>query len=355
VNDHSTAPVIAEHGAAELPAVVVDSYNVEIKDGDKFIGDNASTRAFREILDQWRKAARKDGDDPLGDEPSSDISKKKLDKIIAGDDVEAAGVVLATVEEFAQALSSVIARFMKQKDWKNTERIVFGGGLRGSRVGELAISRAALLLKSQGMDIELCPIVHDPDEAGLIGAAHLAPSWLFAGHDAILAVDIGGTNMRTGVVRLKQKKGKSADLFDAEVIRSELWRHRDDKPSREEAVARLVDMLEGLIAWVAKEKIKVAPFIGIGVPGIVTVEGSIERGAQNLPGNWESSRFHLPRLLREAIPEIAGHQTAIVMHNDAVVQGLSEVPRMQDVERWAVLTMGTGLGNARFSNRRRDS
>ena len=39
------------------------------------------------------------------------------------------------------------------------------------------------------------------------------------------------------------------------------------------------------------------------------------------------------------------------MHNDAVVQGLSEVPFMTDVERWGVLTLGTGLGNARFTNR----
>jgi hypothetical protein len=39
------------------------------------------------------------------------------------------------------------------------------------------------------------------------------------------------------------------------------------------------------------------------------------------------------------------------MHNDAVVQGLSEIPFMQDVERWGVLTIGTGLGNARFTNR----
>ncbi|MNY65174.1 hypothetical protein D3C86_2024030 [compost metagenome] len=40
------------------------------------------------------------------------------------------------------------------------------------------------------------------------------------------------------------------------------------------------------------------------------------------------------------------------LHNDAVVQGLSEMPFMQDVERWAVLTVGTGLGNASFTNRR---
>ena len=42
------------------------------------------------------------------------------------------------------------------------------------------------------------------------------------------------------------------------------------------------------------------------------------------------------------------------MHNDGVAQGLSEVPFMQDTERWGVLTIGTGLGNARFTNRRKD-
>jgi len=56
----------------------------------------------------------------------------------------------------------------------------------------------------------------------------------------------------------------------------------------------------------------------------------------------------------EAIPQIGDHDTAVLMHNDGVVQGLSEVPFMQDVEHWGVLTIGTGLGNARFTNRRKD-
>jgi hypothetical protein len=34
------------------------------------------------------------------------------------------------------------------------------------------------------------------------------------------------------------------------------------------------------------------------------------------------------------------------MHNDAVIQGLSQLPLVQDIARWAVLTIGTGLGNA---------
>ncbi len=52
-----------------------------------------------------------------------------------------------------------------------------------------------------------------------------------------------------------------------------------------------------------------------------------------------------------AIPQIGEQDTAIVMHNDGVVQGLSEMPFMRDVKSWGVLTIGTGLGNAHFTNR----
>jgi hypothetical protein len=49
--------------------------------------------------------------------------------------------------------------------------------------------------------------------------------------------------------------------------------------------------LKGLIA-AAKKGMKLAPFIGVGCPGIIENDGSINRGAQNLPGNWESSKFN---------------------------------------------------------------
>jgi hypothetical protein len=41
----------------------------------------------------------------------------------------------------------------------------------------------------------------------------------------------------------------------------------------------------------------------------------------------------------------------LVVHNEAVVQDLSEAPFKSEVDRWGVLTIGTGLGNARFTNR----
>jgi hypothetical protein len=87
---------------------------------------------------------------------------------------------------------------------------------------------------------------------------------------------------------------------------------------------------------------------------VIREDGGIEKGAQNLPGNWESSKFNLPAQLVEAIPMIGDHDTAALMHNDGVAQGLSEVPFMQEVTHWGVLTIGTGLGNARFTNRKRD-
>ncbi|HSU06878.1 MAG TPA: hypothetical protein VLI93_15030, partial [Acetobacteraceae bacterium] len=96
---------------------------------------------------------------------------------------------------------------------------------------------------------------------------------------------------------------------------------------------------------------KLAPFIGIGCPGLIAEDGSIDRGGQNLPGDWESSGFNLPQRIRSAVPSIGGRDTIVLMHNDAVVQGLSEAPWMQQVTHWGVLTIGTGLGNACFVNR----
>jgi len=341
---------IAVHGADVLPSVSVSSYNLELRDKDGFIGDRASKRAFLAKLDDWRDRLGRLDADPFGDVETEELSKKQLDKAIQGEDPEAAALVHAAVEDFAQELAGVIRRFRRTKGWEKVERIAVGGGFRNSRIGELAIARTGILLKADGIDIGMKPIRHHPDEAGLIGAAHLMPAWMLAGHDAILAIDIGGTNIRAGIVALHLKKG--SDLSKAEVLKSDLWRHADDEPSRTATIDRLADMLGELIARAKKDGVTLAPVIGIGCPGIVEADGSIDRGGQNLPGgNWESEHFNLPAALTKAIPEIGGHETLIVMHNDAVVQGLSEVPEMQDVAEWGVVTIGTGLGNATYVNR----
>jgi predicted NBD/HSP70 family sugar kinase len=349
--DTLTTSGIGRHGATRLPSVDVDSYNIELKDDDGFLGDRASKGAFRKILDSLRKPLKKNGEDPLGNKSAEAIAKSALDEALVGDDVGAAALVHGAIEEFAQELAYVTRRFLKTKAWADTERIVVGGGFRQSRVGELAIARTDIILKAEDFKVDVVPIRFHPDEAGLIGCLHLAPSWIFEAQDGILAVDIGGTNIRCGVVETRAKK--APDLSKASVWKFELWRHADDEPTREGAVKRLVRMLKDLIAAADTEGLRLAPFIGIACPGVINEDGTIEKGAQNLPGNWESSKFNLPASLTEAIPRIGGHDTAVLMHNDAVAQGLSEVPIMQDVDHWGVLTIGTGLGNARFTNRRK--
>jgi predicted NBD/HSP70 family sugar kinase len=345
----TTPAALGVHGATRLPAVDVDSYNLELKDDEGFLGDRASRQAFHAILENWRKPLRKLGADPFGDTASDELSRPKLDVVLKEGDPEAAAVIQSAIEDYAQELALVTRRFLKAKAWAGTERIVIGGGLRESRIGELAIARANLILKADDFKIEMVPIHNDPDEAALIGSLFLAPAWIFKGHDSILAVDIGGTNIRAGVVL--PDVAKAADLTKASVWKSEKWRHADEKLTREKAVDELIGMLKELMKRARKEGLNLAPFIGIACPGKIEEHGSIAKGAQNLPGNWESSRFNLPARLAEAIPTIDDHDVTILMHNDAVVQGLSEVPHMRDVKHWGALTIGTGLGNARFTNR----
>ena len=342
------ASAIGPHGAKELPLVGVESYNLELKDDEGFIGDRASKGAFYALLEEARAQVSEVADDPLGDKPAEEIGKKRLDKLLAEGSPDAACLIQGAAEEFAQRLVGVVRRFIRLKAWRDVTRVVVGGGFRESRVGEMVIGRASIILKSHRIAIDFVPIRNHPDEAGLIGCIHLAPKWIFSGHDSLVAVDIGGSNFRCGIVELAVDK--APDLSRAKVWKSALWRHADEKPGRTEAIEQLGEMIRGLVSDAEKEKLRLAPFIGIGCPGLIAADGSIERGAQNLPGNWESSRFHLPDAISEMIPSIGDHKTLVLMHNDAVVQGLSEAPFMRDVEQWGVLTIGTGLGNASFKN-----
>jgi len=74
---------VLSHGGRVLPAVTVDTYNEELRDEEGFVGDRASGRAFRAILEDWRDKLRAQGEDPFGDTPTREISKSKLDKVLA--------------------------------------------------------------------------------------------------------------------------------------------------------------------------------------------------------------------------------------------------------------------------------
>lgn len=177
----------------------MDTYNAELRDDGGFIGDRASNQAFRSSFDDIREQMRQIDADPIGDLPTKDIGKKKLDQLMAGSGSKAAPMLLGTVETFTHEFATVIHQFLRLRAWRGTQRIVVGGGLRASQIGELAIG-CATVAQADNKDIDLQPIRHDPDGADLIGCIHLAPSWVFSGHDSILAVDLGGSKMRAAVV-----------------------------------------------------------------------------------------------------------------------------------------------------------
>jgi hypothetical protein len=86
-------PAVAAHGATRLPSVDLDSYNVELKDDEGFLGDRASKGAFRKLIENWRSALRRLGADPLGEDSSEELTKKRLDDLLARGDPEAAGII----------------------------------------------------------------------------------------------------------------------------------------------------------------------------------------------------------------------------------------------------------------------
>jgi hypothetical protein len=137
-----TMPPVARHGARNLVAVDIDSYNCELRDNDGFIGDRVSKGAFRKMIDHIRRAVRKRGDDPLGEEETHELSKAELDNFLLEGDPEVAGIIQGAVEDFSQELALVVQRFLKLKEWKRMERIVIGGA--SGRVASESLSPAKI-------------------------------------------------------------------------------------------------------------------------------------------------------------------------------------------------------------------
>jgi hypothetical protein len=107
---------------------------------------------------------------------------------------------------------------------------------------------------------------------------HLAPPWIFSGHDSIPGADIGGSNIRIGIVALNLRK--APDLSSSKVLAAERWCHADDQPHRDVAVERLAGMLRAMITRADNQNLQLVPFIGIGCPRLIREDGSIEEGGQ---------------------------------------------------------------------------
>ncbi|HEX2116662.1 MAG TPA: ROK family protein [Alphaproteobacteria bacterium] len=322
----------------------ISGYGAKLPDPDKegaFLGDRVSGRAFVKLfLKHCRKCKIK---------VEKKLSEGDIDRLLEDGEPAEERATRDVAVEFGDRLSEVIKTFLKWRYWRNTERIVIGGGMAARHVGDIAIHAAQSRLMKDYPGLELERIHHHPDEAGLVGSAHLIPPSRLAGKDGLLAVDIGGSKVRAGIVEFGARK--SGLLADARVWRVEVWRHAKARASQRKMIKVMAEMLSSLNEEAEKAKFRLSPLVRVGVPGEIDKDGYILSGAQNLPGNWEDERFNLPLELSAKLPKIGGEKPSVSIHNDAVVQGLAELPFMRDVKRWGILTIGSGLGNAHFVNR----
>lgn len=338
----------AGHATRRGTGVRIDSWNLPLRHPEGgFLGDRASQTAFRELLDQARRAHATGGRDPFGRTPTGELGKREIDMVLVGGDPDAAHMVHLALEEYARSLAAVVRSFIAQPEWAGVRDIVLGGGFPGHETGRLAIRRAARLLKLARSGVRLRLPGHHGDEGGLLGWVQIAPPAALR-RQAFLAVDIGGTNIRCGIVEPRLDQDRSGGR--ARILEHAQWRHADDAPTRDDALRRLAAMLNGLAAHARTRGIDLAPFVGIACPGEVDARGHLLHGAQNLPGDWEAEGFYPAGALGAWLSPIRGRAPRVLLHNDAVVQGLSERPRMRAARRWGVLTIGTGLGNASYTS-----
>ena len=134
---------------------------------------------------------------------------------------------------------------------------------------------------------------------------------------------------------------KKGDLSKAAVAKLIHWRHADDKPSREQAISRLAGMIQELVDYAGDKKLKLAPFLGIGLSGsdqLTTAPSPPppppppprSRAARICPAIGRARSSTSRPALRRSCPGSTVTKSSRSFTNDAVVQGLSEVPRMTE-------------------------
>ena len=139
----------------------------------------------------------------------------------------------------------------------------------------------------------------------------------------VLGIDIGGTNIRTGLVE------------DNAVVRIESLKIKKDGSE-----AEIMNDLNSLIGKFIKDKIE---GIGIGVPSVVDPEKGIVYDATNIPA-WRE--VHLKEQLE------AKYNIPVYINNDAncFVMGEKYFGKVKDYRNIVGLITGTGLGSGLILN-----
>jgi hypothetical protein len=119
--------------------VDVEAYNTELKDDEGFIGDRANKGAFRRFLDEWRKPLQEIGEDPFGDVETTELTKKKLDALLAGGDPEAAASYKVRSKASPKSFPWFSSGFSNLKDGKTLKGSWSGAASADAGSGNLRL------------------------------------------------------------------------------------------------------------------------------------------------------------------------------------------------------------------------
>lgn len=144
-----------------------------------------------------------------------------------------------------------------------------------------------------------------------------------------IGVDLGGTNIKIGIVSDKGKLVKSIS------IKTEA----DCGPKNV-----IVNIIKGIETILAKNKLKVQG-IGIGCPGVVSIKKGIVENAPNLPG-WKNVK------LGPIIKENFGYK--VHLENDANAAAIGELMfgAGKKFDSFVMVTLGTGVGGGIVFNKK---
>lgn len=139
-----------------------------------------------------------------------------------------------------------------------------------------------------------------------------------------IGVDLGGTNVRVGIV---SSKGKILYSLKSPIPR---------KRNRKTLLHHIAELVEGNLDWAKQKKLKIQG-IGLGSPGVLSIKKGIVRQSPNLPewvnvsiAQYFKKRFKLP----------------FVLENDANAAALSEawIGAGKKANSVICVTLGTGVG-----------
>jgi glucokinase len=144
-----------------------------------------------------------------------------------------------------------------------------------------------------------------------------------------VGVDLGGTNIKIGIVSDKGKLVKSIS------IKTEA----DCGPKNV-----IANIIKGVETILAKNKLKIQG-IGIGCPGVVSIKKGIVENAPNLPG-WKNVK------LGPIIKEKFGYK--VHLENDANAAAIGELMfgAGKKFDSFVMVTLGTGVGGGIVFNKK---